>query len=175
MNEVEDKAVLMTTLDTLRREVRIITENIADKNRELATIISFKKQNEQALEDSRDQLTKIVNRISEEKLSWSQEKHEEWAKIEARNAEIDRIVAIESQLQQRHAELNRREEEIDEKAKKDNEALLATKSLETVLDAKRAEIEAEKQIILNHRKSYKNEITNAKLAITNVLKALEKL
>lgn len=175
MNTFEEKVVMENSLDQMRREVRIMTQNLDDKKRELATIIEFRKQNEERLEATNQQLTAIVNRISEERLAWAQEKAEEQKKLEDRNAEIDRIVAIESELRKRHSELNQKEIDLQELLKKDADALLEIERAKIDLDMREKALEERHAVLAADRVTFKNEVLATKKQLLDVIKKIEKI
>lgn len=175
MNEIEEKLVLENSLDQLRRDARILSENLADKKREVAMIISLREQNEARLDETNQQLTNLLNTIAGEKLAWLQEKSAEQKKLEDRNAEIDRIVAIESELQKRHAMLNQKEEDLNTILATDRAVLLEVEQGKTAIEVKERELDEREQILAEGTVAFDGEKAEVKKRLLDVIKKIENI
>lgn len=168
---------IKTESDTfaLKREYKHALENLTAIKKETADLINLKSKIFTEYEAKQEEFKKILNDISQEKLSWATHRHEELKKIESMRAEADSVLKRKSELDAQEMELKKIEANTVEAR---NEARrLELKLQKDNLDLERKEnalLEAHKKVEANEDKLSRDK-QDFKNRVAEVFKTIDSL
>lgn len=144
-NTTEQKIKLEGEIATLKREYKYAFENLARIKEDTVEIISTKDRVTREIAERNVDLVKILNDISDAKLTWALEKQKDMDELALKNSEADKILT-------RKSELDKQEEELRLIEVKNTQILNETRTLElkikdgeATLKARENEIDSEKK------------------------------
>lgn len=137
-DQTEEKLKIENEITALKREYKYALDNLTRVKSDTNDIIAVKDRVTGEIADRQTDLTKIINEISSEKLTWATKRHEELTDLENKQAEVQNIL-------KRKAELSEQEETIRQLEANDIEIRNEMRRLELKLEADKTAIAAQKR------------------------------
>lgn len=175
MGKTEEDIKIESDTFALKREYKYALENLNGIKKDTAEIISVKDKVTSELHTAEEELTRVKNDISQEKLDWASFRHSELQEIEQKKSEADNVI-------KRKGELNEQEETIRQIEQRNIDTLNETRRLElkvqddkNLLEVKERELEKKiEEYELKESKLQKDKM-DFKNKVVNVLKEVELL
>lgn len=101
----EEKLKLETDIFALRRDFKYATEDLAKLKKETGVLVTLKTKVTTEIAENEEELTKVKNQISQEKLEWATFRGCQLKELEDKESEADNVI-------KRKGELNEQEEAI---------------------------------------------------------------
>ena len=175
MEQTESKLKLEGEILALKREYKYALENLNRVKVDTAEIISTKERITKEIGERNEDLNKILNEISEHKLTWALEQQGQMDEISIKKAEADKIL-------ERKGELDIQEEKIKKIASDNVEVRNETRRLElkikedqTALKVKERELEEERGQLEKEKIKIQKGQSDFKKKVSEVLKEVENL
>ncbi len=174
MKTVEDIKLENDTF-ALRRDYKHALENLSLVKKDTAEIISLKDKITVEYEVKQEELRKVQNDISQEKLDWASHRHEELQKIENMKSDANNVL-------KRKSELNEQEQNLIKIEQRTTDVRNETRQLELKLQKDKIALEVRERALLSaHKKVKDGEVKlqkdkqDFKNKVVEVLKEIEKI
>lgn len=174
-NTTETKLKLEGEILILKREFKYASENLARVTTDTQDVINTKDRVTKEIDERNKELTKVLNDISSEKLTWALEKQAQMEKIEEKEKKADEILKKEAGFVEKEVTIKKIEE-------KNTDVLNETRRLELkvaddmlLVKNKEKEVEASKKEIENDRKELEKKQGAFKERVLKVLKEADNL
>lgn len=173
MEQTEIKIKIEAEILTLKRELKYITENLTWLKADTNEIIATKERVTLEISERNDELNKILNEISDEKLKWALERQAQMDELAEKNSQAENIL-------KRKAELNEQEEKIRQIELSDIEIRNETRRLElknladkTASEAILKQIEEDRNTLNEERTKNLQIQEDFKLKLSELIKSYE--
>lgn len=170
MGQSEENIKLESDTFALRRDYKRALEDLSNIKSKTAEVISIKEKIDREIDQKQKDLTKVLNDIAEEKISWAQYRNTELKDIEEKRSEADNIL-------KRKDELNKQEESIRVIESSDIEIRNEARRLEFKNEQDKTALEVKENEIKNHYKEIENRENKLEKDVLNfknkVVKILE--
>lgn len=123
MGQTEENIKIESDTFALKRDYKYALENVTAIKKEVAELMSIKDKLVEDIDTKQEELTKVINDISQEKLDWASFRHSELVELENKQSEANNVL-------KRKAELNEQEETIRQIEAKNTDILNETRRLE---------------------------------------------
>lgn len=154
----------------LKREYKRALENLSNIKQETAETLSILEKAKREYEEKQEDLRKVVNDISQEKLDWATHRNGELVQIEEKMSEANNVI-------KRKKELNEQEEVIRQLEQKNTDILNEIRRIKLEVKEKRLEIENQHKDLEKEKNKLKEEIakfddskTNFNTSLVNLVK-----
>lgn len=171
MENTEEKIMLENDTFALRRDYKRALEQLTATKAETAEILAILEKAKNEYEAKQEDLRKVVNDISQEKLDWAQHRHAELMEIENKMSEAQNVL-------KRKAELNEQEQLLRDIEARTTEKLNEQKSLELqhqqavkLLEAERKQFAEDKKNLADKKQKLEDNKKQFKLELTNFVQA----
>lgn len=156
----------------LNRELKYATESLARVKADTQDVIATKERVTKEINERNDNLTQILNDISDAKLAWALEKQVQLKELEDKRTEVDSVIKRKAELKEQEETIRKVEAEAV-KARNEQRAL-EFKNEQTELDFENREkqIKVLKKEVDDDRKVFEKDKDNFK---DSVIKVLEKV
>lgn len=175
MEQTAEKIKIESDTFALKRDYKYALENLAITKNETAEILTVLEKAKRDLESAQEELTKIKNQISQEKLDWASHRHGELQELEGKKAEAENVI-------KRKGELNQQEEELRKIELSTVDVRNETRQLELKLKQDSKDLETREKTLLEAHKKVKKEEEKLikdkqdfKKKVAEVLKEIEKI
>lgn len=171
MGEINSEKIMLEN-DTfaLKRDYKRALELLDDTKKETAQVLAILEKANTDYEQKQEDLRKVVNDISQEKLDWAQHRNSELIELENQKSEAQNVL-------KRKAELNEQEQVIRDLELKNIEILNETRRMELALSDDRKLLEVDQRELEENNKKLKEERLklednkkSLKLELTNFVK-----
>lgn len=175
MGQTEQSIQIEGEILNLKRELKYATESLARVKADTQDVIATKERVTREISERNEDLTRILNEISDQKLKWALERQGQLDEIALKNSEAQNVL-------NRKAELNQQEEKIRQiesnEIKARNEARqLEFKNEQTKVDFENREkqIKVLQGIVDEDRKKLEKDKEEFKQRVLKVIKTVENL
>jgi len=175
MGQTEQSIQIEGEILNLKRELKYATENLARVKADTQDIIATKERVTREIGERNEDLTHILNEISDQKLKWALERQGQLDELNLKNSQAQNVL-------NRKAELNKQEEAIRKLEASEVEARNEARRLEFKNEQTKVDFEnREKQIkvlqgiVDEDRKKFEKEKEEFKNSVLKVIKTVENL
>ena len=175
MEQIENKIKLESEINSLKREYKYALENFNRVKSDTNDVLLVKERISKEISERNDDLTKILNEISNEKLLWSTKKHEELKEIENLKSEAQNVINWKTDLNKKEEELRQIEATTIEA--RNEQRTLELKNKNTALEFENAQkvIKIQKKDLEDSMKKFENDKKQFKESVVNVIEEVNKL
>jgi len=150
----ETKLKLENEVLSLKREHKHALENLERVKSDTLDIIKAKDKATKELNERGEELLRVINEISTEKLTWIDDKSRQLGELKEKNTEADKILARKDELDLQEAKIKGIEENIVKVRNENRQLELKLERDNTALDVKKRAIEDEKDKLEQEKKDF---------------------
>lgn len=162
---MEEKLKIEGEIVSLKRELKNTRESLEHAKSDISDIISIKERVTNEISERKDELTKVLNDISDAELKWALKKQGEIDELDKQRKECREILARKAELDEQEKRIQKIHDDTVV-VRNDNRALeLKIERDMTVLKAKEREIEDSKKAIEDYQAQKEEEIEKFKSGV----------
>lgn len=173
MEQTELKITLEKDVLELKRQYKYALENLERTKSDTNDVLAVKERVTKEINERNEELTKVLNDISNEKLTWALKKQSEIEEIEQKNLKAEQILKKESDLAIKEIELKKIKEETVDIRNEARRIELANKGEALKFDERdrdivtaQKQLEADKDSFTTEKQLVKNSVSKLLAKIT---------
>lgn len=168
--KIEEKLKIESSITELKRQYKITHGQLEDLKSEYQNIADALGKNKALLEESKVNLTKVNNEISDARLEWMKEKDAEWQKVNAKLAEAENIIKRKQELNDQEQKLRDIEQVTTDKLNEQRQLELKNNQEIKLLEAEKRQHEDNKKKVVAYGKKVEKDKEQFKEELSNFIK-----
>jgi chromosome segregation ATPase len=171
----EEKLKIEGEILNLKRELKYATENLARVKADTQDVINTKERITKEIGERNDDLTRILNEISDQKLAWALERQGQLDEIANKRSEADNILKRKGELNEQEERIRKIEQSEISARNEARQLELKVKDEKDIVNAERRRLEDDIKEFEKEKVKFAKDKENFKEKVIKVIKTVENL
>jgi len=171
----EENLKLESETANLKREYKHALENLTRVKSDTNDIILIKERVTKEIVERNEDLTKIFNEISSEKLNWATKRHQELLDIENQKSEVQNVLNWKADLNKKEEELRKIEAETIEARNEERRLELKNKNTALEFDNREKQIKVLHEELCEKIEKFETDKVEFRKKVVKVLEEVNQL